>query len=60
MKSLTARIEGLELNVSDRYFKLSRALKLKGLAESTIRNYLRGFRRVCEYFNRLPDNLMES
>jgi len=60
MKSLTARIEAFDLDVSSRYYKLSRALKLKGFAESTIRNYLRSFRRICEYFNRLPDNLMES
>ncbi len=60
MKGLIASSEKSESKISKRHEELARALKLQGMAESTTKCYLRGFRRVCEYFNRLPDYLLVS
>ena len=60
MKASIASVEKKESKIRERHDKLARALKLQGMAESTIKCYLRGFRRVCEYFNRLPDYLLVS
>ncbi len=60
MKASIASVEKLESKISTKHELLARALKLQGMAESTTKCYLRGFRRVCEYFNRLPDYLLVS
>ena len=60
MKASIAAVEKVELKINSKYERLARALKLQGMAESTTKCYLRGFRRVCEYFNRLPDYLLVS
>jgi hypothetical protein len=60
MKASIASVEKKESKINAKHEKLARALKLQGMAESTIKCYLRGFRRVCEYFNRLPDYLLVS
>ena len=60
MKASIASVEKKELKLNVKHEKLARALKLQGMADSTIKCYLRGFRRVCEYFNRLPDYLLVS
>ena len=48
------------VKISKRHDQLARALKLQGKAEATICCYLRSFRRICEYFERLPDYLLVS
>jgi integrase/recombinase XerD len=60
MKASIASVEKKESKINAKHEKLARALKLQGMAESTTKCYLRGFRRVCEYFNRLPDYLLVS
>jgi len=60
MKASIASVEKLESKINVNHEKLARALKLQGMAESTTKCYLRSFRRVCEYFNRLPDYLLVS
>ncbi len=60
MRGLIASSEKSESKISKRHEELARALKLQGMAESTTKCYLRGFRRVCEYFDRLPDYLSVS
>jgi integrase/recombinase XerD len=60
MKASIASVEKNELKLIVKHEKLARALKLQGMADSTTKCYLRGFRRVCEYFNRLPDYLLVS
>jgi len=60
MKASIAAVGKLESKINVKHEKLARVLKLQGMAESTTKCYLRGFRRVCEYFNRLPDYLLLS
>jgi integrase/recombinase XerD len=60
MKASIASVAKKESKINAKHEKLARALKLQGMAESTTKCYLRGFRRVCEYFNRLPDYLLVS
>jgi integrase/recombinase XerD len=60
MKASIAAVEKKESKISAKHDHLARALKLQGMAESTTKCYLRSFRRVCEYFDRLPDYLLVS
>ena len=60
MRASIAASEKNASKISARHDKLARSLKLQGMAESTTKCYLRGFRRVCEYFDRLPDYLLVS
>ena len=60
MRASIASVEKKESKISAKHEQLARALKLQGMAESTTKCYLRGFRRVCEYFDRLPDYLLVS
>ena len=54
MKASIAAVEKKESKISEKHERLASALKLQG---DTTKCYLRGFRRVCEYFDRLPDYL---
>jgi len=58
MKAAIVSVEKFESKIKAKHEQLARALKLHGMAESTTNCYLRGFRRICDYFKRLPDKLL--
>ena len=60
MKASSAISSDESLKISRRHDKLARALKLHGKAEATTCCYLRSFRRICNYFERVPDYLLVS
>ena len=60
MRASIASVEKKESKINAKHEQLAHALKLQGMAESTTKCYLCGFRRVCEYFDRLPDYLLVS
>jgi len=58
MKATITNVVKAESKITAKHEKLARALKLQEMAESTTNCYLRGFRRICEHFKRLPDKLL--
>jgi hypothetical protein len=60
MKASIASVEKKESKINAKHEQLARAFKLQGMAESVTKCYLRSFRRVCEYFDRLANYLLIS